>query len=233
MPATNVTVQKKDNKGIFSRALLLHREKVLESTPESAFTIAKNVEIDDITVQISSEKEMPARIIRPKTVPDNGLYPTLFYIPGTAFIAYENKYTNIFCSHIAEQAKCQVIILYHALAPEYKFPQGYKDVQALFTYFVKTVPDDYKIDVNKVAISGYSSGGNFAALLAIYAKEKNIPFNRQILISPVVDLSRTISRLPQYHALRQYEEKDKAISAEFVAWFIDLYIPSNLDPQLH
>lgn len=229
MPETTITELKKDNKSIFCRALLIHREKVLTAQP--SLNLAENIEIEDFTVPLSAEREMPARIFRPKIKPENGLYPTLFYIPGTAFIAYENKFTNLFCSHIADLAQCQIIVLYHSLAPEFKFPQGYKDAVALFEYFVKTAPKSHKIDSNKVAISGYSSGGNFAALLAIYAKEKKIPFNRQILISPLVDLSRTISRLPDYHELRQYEEQDKAISPEFVAWFLDLYIPPNFDPK--
>ena len=72
-------------------------------------------------------------------------------------------------------------------------------------------------------VAGYSSGGNFAALIAIHAIKDGIPLAKQILISPIVDLSRV---LPGF---KNYEDRDTDISEEFVQWVISLYLPPDED----
>ncbi len=46
---------------------------------------------------------------------------------------------------------------------------------AIFKFFVQDMPDYYLINKEQIAIAGYSSGGNFAALMAIEAAKKVIP----------------------------------------------------------
>lgn len=220
-----------DDRGVFERSIMFHRQKVY--TVEPTFKAAENVDKSDHYIPICNKREIPARIFRPKNIAKEGntLYPTLFYIPGTAFVAFENKFSDVVCSHIAANANCQIIVLYHSLAPEDKFPQGYKDAFSLFSHFIKIEADSYKIDTSKIAIAGYSSGGNFAALMAVQAINEGIPFNRQILLSPLVDLSRTVRESPVFQDIRKFEEQDKAITEDFVRWFLDLYIPNGFDPR--
>lgn len=208
------------NRGIFARSILEHRALVYRAEPMHK---PANVPYVDIEVPISNHVQLPARVYRPHGYSKKEPLPTLFYVPGTAFIAVETKFTHLVCSHICEQAQCQIIVINHRLAPEEQFPVGLHDAYRLLNFFTKIAPEFFNIDPNRVVISGYSSGGNFAALMAIQAKKENINVRRQILVSPFVDLSRSLN------AFKEYEEKDTDIKDEFVKWFLKLYIPPNID----
>lgn len=153
----------------------------------------------------------------------DGPLPTILYVPGNAFVASETGYTHFICSHIAEYSRCQVIVIKHALAPEHQFPIGFQNVKNTVHALLSDTENPFalKIDKTRVAITGYSSGGNLAALMTIEAKKQNIPIARQILISPITDLSRSLK------GFENYEQADTAISEQFVKWFLDLYIPKG------
>lgn len=207
-------------RGIFDPSIIEHRERLAAAKP---LIEPADVPFFDIIVPVHHGIKIPVRIYLPKHT--QGIMPTLFYIPGTAFIAHEVKFTRVICSHIAEKAKCQVIVINHRLAPENPFPEGFLDVYAVFKFFVQKMPERYLIHQEQIAIAGYSSGGNFAALMAIQAAKENIPIARQILISPLVDLSRSLK------GFEIYENQDKAISQEFVNFFLTLYIPEQMDAK--
>ena len=167
---------------------------------------------------------IPIRIYRPKNI--SAPYPTLFYVPGTAFVAREIAFTGVICTHIAEQSNCQVIVINHRLAPEDQFPKGLDDAYNLLRFFVKAPKFLFKIDNTKMAIVGYSSGGNFAASMAMQGKEEGLLITRQILISPMLDLLRSLKDFKN-----DFEDKDTTITDEFVEWFLDLYLPEGINPQ--
>ena len=205
---------------IFDPSIIEHRERLAAAKP---LIEPADVPFFDIIVPIHHDIKIPVRIYLPKH--HQGIMPTLFYIPGTAFIAHEVKFTRVICSHIAEKAKCQVIVINHRLAPENPFPDGFLDTYTVFKFFVQKMPEHYLIHQGQIAIAGYSSGGNFAALMAIQAAKENIQIARQILISPLVDLSRSLK------GFEVYENQDKTISEEFVNFFLNLYIPEQMDAR--
>jgi len=131
----------------------------------------------------------------------------------------------VICSHLAEKTNCQVIVIHHVLAPEHQFPEGLIDAYSIFKGFM-IAPESFHIDTTKTALLGYSSGGNFAASMSLIAKDDNLPLARQLLISPVVDLSRSLNDFKE-----NFEEKDKVITEKFVQWFLNLYIPTNQNPK--
>lgn len=212
------TVQRKC--GFFGLSIVEHRDRLASAQPR---LLPADVNVTDILVPLHNNVKIPARIFRPKKI--KKVFPTVFYVPGTAFIASEIKFTKVICSHIAEKAKCQVIVINHSLAPENQFPKGLLDAYKIFEYFVKHVSEEYLIDKNHLVIAGYSSGGNFATLMAMKAKENGINIVKQILVSPIVDLSRSL------YGFEEYENQDKAISEEFISFFLDLYIPKNINPR--
>jgi len=207
--------------GIFAVSILEHRERVANATP--TLKAESDINLLELIVPIQNNVKIPATLYTPNEKQDS--YPTLFYIPGTAFIANESKFTHVICSHICAKAKCQVIVINHRLAPENQFPSGYKDTYKVFKFFIENFAHHYRIDTNRIAVSGYSSGGNFAALITIQAKQEGIAIARQILISPMVDLSRSLI------GFENYENKDTDISEAFVNWFLQMYIPHNVDPK--
>ena len=210
-------------KGIFDQSITEHRQKLTLANP--TLTAAPDVPFFDMLVPIDKNIKIPARIYISPDVKNQKEIPTVFWVPGTGFVATETKFTHVICTHLCKLAKCQVVVLNHRLAPENQFPIGYLDCYNVFKFFAKERPNNFAIDKNKMVVAGYSSGGNFAALIAIHAVKDGIPLAKQILISPIVDLSRV---LPGF---RNYEDKDTDITEEFVQWVISLYLPPDEDCQ--
>lgn len=213
---------KKPKKGIFDVSIIAHRERVAKVEP---MLKPADVPFFDMLVPISEGVKIPTRIY----LPPQGKAPlaTLFYIPGTAFVAHESRVTQVICSHICRLAGCQVIVINHRLAPENPAPVPHLDSYEVFRFFVQKKPiiDQFSIDKSRIALAGYSSGGNIAASMAIKAKQDGIHILRQVLISPIVDLSRSLK------SFLKYEQQDSDISEEFVNWFLDLCLPENVNPK--
>lgn len=201
----------------FSRSLAEHRKKV--SNASSKLPPASGVHISEDFLRIYKDVKLPIWIFRPEDIEPP--YPTLLYIPGTAFVAQEIDVTQGICSHIAKLAKCQVVVVNHRLAPENQFPKGLHDAMNIIQFILLGNPKILKLDSNNIVLAGYSSGGNFAAQIALTLE---LPVRCQILASPIVDLSRSLV------AYGEFEQEDKAISEEFVRWFLKLYIPESADP---
>lgn len=73
---------------------------------------------------------------------------------------------------------------YH-LAPEYKFPKGLNEAYDTMLWTVDNI-SDYGGDENNINVCGDSSGGNFAAVVSIMARDNHIPsINKQILFYPL------------------------------------------------
>lgn len=219
--AEGQTVPKK--RLVFDPSVTVHRTKVASAAP--TIDAVEDVPFMDMLIPIEKNVQIPVRIYTPRNLKNNEKIPTVFYVPGTGFIAAEIKFTHVTCTHVCHLAKCRVIVIHHRLAPENQFPAPLLDAYKVLKFFVKEASNLYAIDVNKIAIAGYSSGGNIAALMAIQANKDGIPIRKQILISPMVDFSRT---LPGF---KMYEEKDTDITAEFVHWVISLYLPPSENPR--
>ncbi len=164
-----------------------------------------------------------------KTLSQTTLLPTIIYFPGTAFVAMETAYTDPICTLIVSESHCQLIAILPELSPDTPFIASVHKVYRLIDNFLLTGKNNnLNIDKSHVVVVGYSSGGTFAALVCMYAKKNKLPIQKQILISPVTDLS---------HSLMSYadlQNRDLAIPKWFVLWFLKLVTPTNRarDPKI-
>ncbi|BBB14977.1 esterase/lipase/thioesterase [Candidatus Rickettsiella viridis] len=193
-----------------------HRKFILSLQQKEKRIAAKNVIISPLFFSLENNNRLTAFIYRPFRLASNKLYPTVLHIRGTGYNADARYYAYITCSHLAEKSSCQVIDLDHRLAPEYPCPIGFNDVYASIKSIIKN-SEQLKIDPEKIAISGYSSGGNFAALAAIQAKTDKLPISLQLLISPITDLSRNLKKYSNF-------EKKDSFPLSLAQWFITLYL---------
>lgn len=210
--------QVKKSEPFFTRTITEHREKVANLTARFPHSDAL---FRDFEVAVNQNFTANIRVYRSPSISSAPL-PTLFFIPGTAFVAKETDISNMICSHIAKISGAQVIKLDHRLAPEVKLPFILGDVFKLVNILIK-IPD-LNIDRKNLSISGYSTGANFAALCALAAPKL---FRSAILLSPLVDLSRSLS---QY---KNFEQKDVAIKPEFVRWFLNHALPDKTKKFTH
>ena len=204
----------------FKHSIDAHRVKVHQLQPAISTPIHYE---RHIPIKMSEDYSLSISIYRPEN--NEPPYPTVFYIPGTAFINDEFPFTALACSHIAKQSRCQVIVLRHRLAPEYPFPSALADIDHLLHGILQRA-DVFKINKNQLVIIGYSSGGNFSDAITTNTSFTHWHFQRQILISPILDLSRSLQAYKN-----DFENQDKVVPDNFVEWFLRFYLPKNISSK--
>jgi acetyl esterase len=148
---------------------------------------------------------------------------TLIFYPGGGFVADLGVHTAP-CSWIAKKGNCKVIIPYCRLAPENKYPKGLYDAYAVYDY-VCAHSVELGVNLEALAVGGDSSGGNFAAFIAIKARNEHLPLSHQFLVSPAVDLSRSIT------GFEEFEREDLLLQPALARWAYNQYLPKGIDPK--
>ncbi|CAF1121010.1 unnamed protein product [Adineta steineri] len=162
-----------------------------------------NLEIKDILIE-----DVPARIYSPSNLNNDKtkLLPAIIYYHGGAFYMGSVDTHHPLTRRLALKTGFIVISVEYRLAPEHPFPAGIDDCMKVTKYLLDSNnAKKYNIDAKRIAISGDSAGGNFAAIIAQEFVSKSISKNiprLQVLIYPVVQ-------------------------------FFDFMIPSYLTPALH
>jgi acetyl esterase len=108
------------------------------------------------------------------------------------------------------------------MAPEHKFPAAVDDGAAA-TRWILTQARALGIDERHVAVGGDSAGGTLAAVMALMARDRDLPpLAFQLLVYPATDLAMTHG---SYHRMT-----DGAIlTSKTMAWFIEHYLRGPQD----
>jgi acetyl esterase len=116
------------------------------------------------------------------------LLPCIVYFTGSGFVYSNPTWQARNCLDLATQTGCMILNIEERTAPEYKFPAGLQESFAVIEWLFKH-GNSIGIDTNDIRLCGFSSGGNFAAVLARWCMEKSLPIRAQYLISPWLDLT--------------------------------------------
>jgi acetyl esterase len=160
----------------------------------------------------------PVRLYRPQTP---GPHPLHVWLHGGAFMlgsAMSGEYDEMLTQR-ALNAGCLVASVEYRLAPEHRFPAGVEDCYRVLRDLVAGAPE-FGIDTRAVTVGGGSSGGNFAAVLALMARDRGEPrIDLQLLEVAGTDLTKSSASWrnprPEHDTTR---ERDLAL--------IDLYLSS-------
>jgi len=99
--------------------------------------------------------------------------PLLINIHGSGFTIGSADMDDPFMPNLADKANVKIISVDYKLAPEYPFPKSLNECYAVIRY-AKEHPEEFGIDPDRIAISGFSAGGNFAAAIGIMESGKNL-----------------------------------------------------------
>ncbi|CAF1058609.1 unnamed protein product [Rotaria magnacalcarata] len=130
--------------------------------------VFKDTASEDANLQITNTyiENVRVRIARPSN--DNSNLPVIIFFHGGAFYMGSIDTHNALTSTLARLANVVVISVNYRLTPKHPFPAGLEDCYTVVKYIL-----DYKdsqklrIDPTRVAISGDSSGGNFATVITM------------------------------------------------------------------
>jgi acetyl esterase len=118
---------------------------------------------------------------------------------------------------------CMLVSLDYRLAPEHPFPAGVNDAYAGLVWAAENLAEGLPI-----VIAGESSGGNFAAVAAIRARDRGPEIAYQLLIYPVTD--HDFSR-PSY---KEHGDSGLLVGRADMEWFWNHYeqdVEARNDPD--
>jgi acetyl esterase len=119
--------------------------------------------------------------------------PALLYMHGGGWVVGDIDSHDSVCRALAGRAGCMVLSLDYRMAPEHRFPAAVDDSWAGLVWLHENAAA-IGADPDRLAVGGDSSGGNLAAVVARWARERGGPrIAAQVLIYPVTnyDLDKT------------------------------------------
>ena len=130
-------------------------------------------------------------VYRPKNT--QGKIPVIVSVHGGGWVYGDKERYQFYCMDLAERGFA-VGNLSYRLAPEYKFPRGLEDCYLACKWAIEH-KEKLGIAEDRLFVCGDSSGGNFAAAIALMAKDrKEFDVYGQILIYPVTDVAEAVKK---------------------------------------
>lgn len=158
----------------------------------AAYAVNFRIEKKHMSFQAEDGAEIRVKLYRPQNCSEQ--LPAVMFFHGGGFMTCSVETHDFVPSYLAANASVAVFSVEYRLAPEYKFPKGLEDCYAACQW-VAGHSADLGVDSERIAVCGDSSGGNFAAAIALMAKErKNLKLWKQVLIYPVTELSGQVER---------------------------------------
>jgi cation diffusion facilitator CzcD-associated flavoprotein CzcO/acetyl esterase/lipase len=157
--------------------------------------------------------DLPYRLYRPDTP---GPHPAVVYFHGGGWVLGDLDSDDPFCRDICVRADCVVVSVNYRHAPEARFPAAAADGFAALQW-VAANPDKLGVIPGRLAVLGWSAGGNVAAVACQEARRQGTPLIAgQVLVCPVTDsdLSRG-----------SYRDNGEGyiLTADSMRWFWDHY----------
>jgi acetyl esterase len=142
-----------------------------------------------------AEGEVPARVYWPRQDPrpagrDGAAgepLPLIVFFHGGGFVLCDLDTHDAVCRNMANMIDAVVLSVDYRLAPETRYPGGVEDAYAA-TCWAHAHAAELGGDPERLVVAGDSSGGNFAAVVALMARDRGgPPIAFQLLIYPVAD----------------------------------------------
>lgn len=131
------------------------------------------------------------RLYRPAGTEASAVLPLLIYFHGGGWVVGDLDSHDVACRRYANAAKCRVISVDYRMAPEHVFPAAVNDSAAVVKWAVDNAAS-LGVDASQVAVGGDSAGGNLAAVMALMARDGDLPpLAFQMLVYPATDLAMT------------------------------------------
>ncbi|MDE1172711.1 MAG: alpha/beta hydrolase [Parvibaculaceae bacterium] len=165
----------------------------------------------------------PLTLFRPAGSEADTLLPGLVFLHGGGWTLGDLDIYEPLVRALANATGSAVIWVDYHLAPEYPFPTGLEEVWRAACWVQENAPS-LGIDPRRIGIGGDSSGGNFAAVTALAARDGRIAFDPayQLLLYPCLDLT---AGLPSHEL---YAE-GYLLTAKLYAWYRSNYL-QDTDP---
>jgi acetyl esterase len=165
--------------------------------------------------------EIKLRAYRPRGSGADEILPALIYFHGGGWLLGDLDSHDTACRHYANGARCRVVSVDYRMAPEHKFPAAVDDSAAAAKWIIENAAA-LGINHTRVAVGGDSAGGNLSAVLAIMARDGELPpLVYQLLVYPATDMAM-VTRSSQTATVG-------ILTTATMKWFIDHYLRGPKD----
>lgn len=114
----------------------------------------------------------------------------LFYIHGGGFLLGSTDIAHDLCVDYAHYLKMPVILPKYPVGEYSRYPETNKRMLDLYTAF-QNKSAEFGVAPDQIVFGGESCGGYFAAALSFDIRQRGLmPFKAQLLVNPVIDLTR-------------------------------------------
>ncbi len=146
----------------------------------------------------------------------------IVFFHGGGFVFGSLDSYDYICRTMALYSGCRILSVGYRLAPEHKFPTAVNDAFAAYMW-AREQCSRLKVDVNRIAVSGDSAGGNLAAAVTLMCKDTGKPMPAlQLLFYPVIGYDTT--------SFSQMEFTDGYnLDNYYTKWFTEKYIRDEAD----
>ncbi|MGB3695920.1 MAG: alpha/beta hydrolase [Gordonia sp. (in: high G+C Gram-positive bacteria)] len=151
----------------------------------------------------------------------------IVFFHGGGFVLGSRASHDSAARALAVASGADVLSVDYRLAPEHPFPAAVDDSVAAWRFAVDKAPD-WGIDPRRIAVAGDSAGGNLAAVVAQQVRGDDVTPCLQLLIYPVVDMSR------KRDSIREFSTGYFLTEAQ-IDYFCDTYLASRdqlADPRV-
>jgi acetyl esterase len=129
-------------------------------------------------------RSVRVRIYTPPVVRENA--PLVLYLHGGGFVIGSFTTTDRTTRIMARDGQCVVASADYALAPEYPYPAGLEDCEAVFEWLALHAAA-FSSSPRRIVVAGDSAGANLSAALCLKRRDaRKLPPLAQILFSPPV-----------------------------------------------
>jgi cation diffusion facilitator CzcD-associated flavoprotein CzcO/acetyl esterase/lipase len=153
------------------------------------------------------------RLYRPETP---GPHPVVVYFHGGGWVLGSHEIDDPFCRDLCLQSNAIILSVDYRHAPEARFPAAAEDAFAAIQWAAQNAAAMGGIP-GQLAVSGWSAGGNLAAVVCQMAREAGGPeLAGQLLVTPVTDCDFST-------ASYRTNGEDYFLTRELMRWFWDHY----------
>lgn len=202
------------------------KQRGLEITPElarigvNAFSqfALPNVDVKNIIDSSieSSDRNVPVRIYDP--APDQ-TKPIIIFIHGGGHMCGNIDLYDPIGRRLADTSGYLVITVGYSLSPEFTYPHGLDDCQAVLDQ-LDILLQDFNVDPQDISLSGDSAGAALATTLAL--KNEAVNFSKLVLIYPSLDYTFSTNSYETFSS-------GYLLETEKIRWYFDNYFESDAD----
>ncbi len=162
--------------------------------------------------------DLAVEVLRPAGA--SGPLPVVLYLHGGGWVLGDMQTHARMMRELVVQSQAAVVFVEYGCAPEFPFPLPLEHCYRALQWVAETGPSR-GLEPSRIAVAGDSAGGNLAAALALYAKQREGPAIRlQALLYPVTDCDFETGSYKEFST-------GLNLDTETMQWFWDRYLPDR------